>query len=94
MDDMRTQTHFCTISDRFLITDRLSVELVYEFHGFNTWGVAANIVDGSVCYLELYRAREEKPESLEKMLADHRQRVASIFHTAAVKTSVSTKYAD
>ena len=94
MDDTRTQTHFCIISDRFTITDRLTVELAYEFYGHNIWGVTATIMDGSSCFLELYRAREEKPESLEKMMADHRQRVASIFRIAAMKTSVSTKYAD
>lgn len=41
---MKEQNHFCTVSDRFIYSEDVSIEMVYEFFGAKGWRCEARLV--------------------------------------------------
>jgi hypothetical protein len=70
-------THHAYFTDLFMVGDGVTIEFVYTKQSGNTWQVRASIAAGST-YAEFYAAVDEKPESLEELIATHRFAVSHI----------------
>ena len=71
-----TQSHQAYFTDVFIL-DGVTIEFVYTKLDGNRWAVRASIAAGST-YAEFYKAVDEKPESLEELIATHRLAVSHI----------------
>ena len=69
-------THQAYFTDVFIL-DGVTIEFVYTKLDGNRWAVRASIAAGST-YAEFYKAVDEKPESLEELIATHRLAVSHI----------------
>lgn len=88
MEETQTQVHFCTISDRFVVNNRLTVEITFEYHGAQTWHVTASMVGNDHNFFELYTERHVDPLSIESMMALQRKRVAALLGIAVSRVGV------
>ena len=80
---MTEQHHFCTISDRFVVSTRITVELCYEYYGAKQWRITATMTGDVHTFIELYAETIIDPKSVEDMMAHHRTRVADLLGTAS-----------
>mgnify|MGYP001359610734 CR=1 FL=1 len=69
-------THQAYFTDVFIL-DGVTIEFVYTKQSGNTWQVRASIACGHAG-AEFYKAVDEKPESLEELIATHRFAVSHI----------------
>ena len=70
-------THHAYFTDLFMVGDGVLIEFVYTKQSGNTWQVRASIACGHAG-AEFYKAVDEKPESLEELIAAHRFAVSHI----------------
>ena len=73
---MTTQSHQAYFTDVFIL-DGVTIEFVYTKLDGNRWAVRASIASGHTI-AEFYKAVDEKPESLEELIATHRFAVSHI----------------
>lgn len=88
MEETKTQTHYCTIVDRFTVNHRITVEITYEYHGAKTWHITSSIVGNDHNFFELYTERNIDPITIEGMMAVQRKRTASLFAIAVSRVEV------
>ena len=74
-------THQAYFTDVYIL-DGVTIEFTYTKLDGNRWAVRASINAGST-YAEVYKAVDEKPESLEELFTTHRFAVADIITTWA-----------
>ena len=83
--------HNCTIDDRFVYSEDLVVEMVYEYRGGASWHCRACLVAskmyGEVC---IYEATMDVTD-INEMLRYHRRQVDEILTRLATLVSVKTK---
>ena len=71
-----TQSHQAYFTDVFIL-DGVTIEFIYTKLDGNRWAVRASIASGHTI-AEFYKAVDEKPESLEELIATHRFAVSHI----------------
>ena len=69
-------THQAYFTDVFIL-DGVTIEFIYTKLDGNRWAVRASIASGHTI-AEFYKAVDEKPESLEELIATHRFAVSHI----------------
>lgn len=71
------QSHHAYFTDIFMVGDGVTIEFIYTKLDGNRWAVRASIAAGQT-FAEFYAAVDEKPESLEELIATHRFAVSHI----------------
>lgn len=73
--------HYAYFTDVFTL-DGVTISFVYTKCKGESWTVCASINAGST-FAEFYNALDDKPESLEELIASHRIAVSNIVRTWA-----------
>jgi hypothetical protein len=74
--------HHAYFTDLFIVGDGVTIEFIYTKLDGNRWAVRASVAHGAT-FAEFYVATDEKPKSLEELIATHRIAVANIVQSWA-----------